>query len=280
MRTKLFVTTCLLLVNSIAFAQAKADRDTKALQQRHKIEVGGGAQCGSDPILPIDGSSVQDYVSTSGPNYYLLHLKSGHSYAAEMWDPADTYIGGGAQLALLSSPGCSPIMTTDLVGVDPDLRNDFADRISWQQLASGDAVLQASSLDQSGAFYTYVIRITDTTLQNPYWSTYSPLATEYVFTNATTWTLSGKLTVTDETAGGTVYSVSFSVPAGQQVTKIVASTSIATSGLQVPANHAGHASFAFLGPAGSILGDAYFINNATPNVPVAPAKFEPRFSPR
>jgi hypothetical protein len=37
------------------------------------------------------------------------------------------------------------------------------------------------------------------------------------------------------------------------------------------------ASYAFTGPAGGILGQAYII--AAPNVPVAPTKFEPKFSP-
>ena len=278
MRTKLFTIVCVLLVSVLAFGQAKSDRDTKRLQQQ-KVQRDGGATCGSDPILPTDGSSVQDYVGSIGPNYYLLHLKGGHSYSAEMWDPADLYIGGGAKLALLTSPGCSPSWSTDLVGVDPDLHNNFADRISWDYTSDHDVVLEASSLDSSGAFYTYVIRVTDTTLWNPNWSTYSTLAVQYDFTNVTASTLSGKLTVTDVTGGGTTYSASFSVPAGKQVSKIVAATGIASTGLQVPANHQGYASFVFVGPAGAILADAYFINNTTPNVPVTPAKFEPRFFP-
>ena len=279
MRTKLFTIVSVLLVSVLAIGQAKSDRDTKRLQQQ-KVQRDGGATCGSDPILPTDGSSVQDYVGSIGPNYYLLHLKGGHSYSAEMWDPADLYIGGGAKRALLTSPGCSSSSwSTDLVGVDPDLHNNFADRISWDYTSDHDVVLEASSLDSSGAFYTYVIRVTDTTLWNPNWSTYSTLAVQYDFTNVTASTLSGKLTVTDVTGGGTTYSASFSVPAGKQVSKIVAATGIASTGLQVPANHQGYASFVFVGPAGAILADAYFINNTTPNVPVTPAKFEPRFFP-
>ena len=276
---KIFATiVCLLLVSASALGQAKADRDVKRLQQLQKMKIYGGTSCGGAPILPTDGSSVQDYVSSSA-NYYLLHLKAEHSYSAEMWDPADAYIGGGAQLTLLSSPSCSPYGSTDVVGVDPDLRNDFADRISWHYHANHDLVLEASSLDSSGALYLYVIRVTDTTLWNPNWSTYSTLAMQYDFTNVTASTLSGGLTVTDVTGGGTTYSASFSVPAGKQVSKIVAATGIASSGLQVPANHQGYASFWFIGPAGAVLGDAYFINNTMPNVPVAPAKFEPRFLP-
>lgn len=282
MRATILVTVCLLLLSANAFSQAKGDKDIKRSQQQ-RVQKDSGVNCIEDPILPTDGSSAQDIVSTgnggTGPNYYLVHLKAGHSYSAEMWAPTAAAVTGGAQLALLLSTNCSPVATSDFVQVDPDLSKTFADRISWHFQNNHDFVLEASSLDTSGTLYQYIIRVTDTTLWNTNWSTYSTLAMQYDFTNVTASTLSGVLTVTDVTAGNATYTSSFSVPAGQQVTKIVAATGIASIGLQVPANHQGYASFAFLGPAGAIVADANFINNTTPNVPVAPSKFGARFFP-
>ncbi len=275
MKKIVFTALCLLLASATALSQAKVDRDTKRVQQL-KVQNAGGEACGSDPILPTDGSSVQDFVGSS-PNYYLLHLQAGHSYSAEMWDSIDVSIGGGAQLTLLSSPGCSPLSTTDVVSSDPNLSNNFADRISWRQGSNGDAVLQASSLDPTGTIYSYVIRVTDTTLQNNFWTTVSSRATQFIFANNTQQNLTGKLIVKDVTAGGTNYSVNITVPAGQQVTEIVASSGIASNGLLVPANHIGRATFAFIGPAGGIMADAYTITSV--NVPIAPVKFEPKFAP-
>ncbi|MGA2371849.1 MAG: hypothetical protein ABSG11_14385 [Candidatus Korobacteraceae bacterium] len=282
MRAKILVAGCLLLlISANAVGQAQADKNTQLLQYK-RAHKDSGVYCVQDPILPTDGSSAQDIVSTgnggTGPNYYLLHLKAGHSYSAEMWSPTGD-VTGGAQLTLLLNTNCSPVATSDFVEIDPDLSNSFADRISWHFLNNHDVVLQASSLDTSGTLYQYLIRVTDTTLWNTNWSTYSTLAMQYDFTNTTAATLSGELTVTDVTAGNTTYTSSLSIPAGQQVTKIVAATGIASTGLQVPANHQGYASFAFLGPAGAIVADANVINNTAPNVPLVPSKFEPRFLP-
>jgi hypothetical protein len=275
---KLFgVIVCSLLLSMIAVGQAKVDRDVKRLQAAQKARIGGGYECSNDPILPTDGSSVQDVVSLS-PNYYLLHLQAGHSYVAEMWDPVDLFITAGGQLTLLSSPGCgSTLPTTDFVSADPNLSDDFADRISWIQPANGDAVLEASSLDTANDYYAYVIRVIDTTLQNNYWTTNGNLATEYIFTNNTQQTLAGTLIVKDVTAGGTNYSAHVSVPSGRQTIEVVASSGIASSGLQVPANHVGRAVFSFLGPAGGIQADGYTITSV--DVPITPVKFESKFSP-
>ncbi len=270
-------TVCVLLVSCIALGQAKADRDVKKQQDQQKARIAGGYGCGSDPILPTDGSSVQDYIG-AGPNYYLVHLQRNHSYAVDMWDSTDNFISGSGQLVLLSSPGCGTTLTTrDFVSSDPNLSNDFADRISWIQPEDGDAVLEVNNLDTTGAFYSYVVRITDTTLQDNYWTTNGGMAAEFIFTNNTEQTLAGTLTVKDLTAGGIDYNVHVSVPAGSQTTEVVASTGIASSGLQLPANHIGRALFAFHGPAGGIMAEGYTITAV--DVPISPIKFEAKYSP-
>ena len=265
-----------LLLSAIGLGQAKADRNVKKGQDQQKARIAGGYGCGSDPILPTDGSSVQDYIG-AGPNYYLLHLQRNHSYAVYMCDPADSFIGGSGQLVLLSSPGCgSTLATRDFVNSDPNLSNDFADRISWIQAEDGDAVLQVNNLDPSD-FYTYVVRITDTTLQANYWTTNGGMAAEFIFTNNTEQTLAGTLTVKDLTAGGIDYNVHVSVPAESQTTEVVAATGMASTGLQVPANHIGRALFAFHGAAGGIMVEGYTITAV--DVPITPIKFEAKYSP-
>ncbi len=268
---------CLLLVSAMALGQAQVDKSAKRQQEQQKVRSGGGFECSSDPLLPTDGSSVQDFITTV-PNYYLLHLQAHHSYAAELWDPVDSFIGGTAQLLLLTSPGCGTTLPThDFVSADPNLSNTFADRISWLQPENADAVLQVNNLDTSGGFYGYIIRVTDTTLQDNYWTTNGNLATQFTFVNNTQQTLSGKLLVEDVTAGGVDYSASVSVPSGKQVVEIVASSGIASTGLQVPANHVGRATFYFNGPAGGIMAEAFTITSV--NVPITPIKFEAKYSP-
>ncbi len=267
-----------LLMSTMALGQAQVDRNAKRLQEQQKIRTGGGYQCGNDPILPTDGSSTQDYIPPDpASNFYLVHLLAGHSYSVDMWDPVDLFIGGPGQIELLSSPGCTPLTTNDYVTVDPNLSGSFGDRISWLQVHDGDAVVEVNNLDTNGGYYAYIIRVTDTTLQNEYWTTNGGLATEYMFTNNTEFTLSGTLTLKDVTGGGTDYSVHFAVPGAQQTSKIVAATGIASSGLQVPANHTGRASFAFNGPAGAIIAQAFTISAV--DVPITPLKFEAKFSP-
>jgi hypothetical protein len=270
------VAMCSLLTGAVAVGQAKADRDTKRIQEQQRARIGGGFSCGNDPILLTDGSSVQDYIGASS-NYYLVHMQAGHSYSAEMWDSLDLSIGGGAQLVLLSASDCSPLSTTDFSTADPNLSNNFADRISWRQSVNADAVVQLNNLDPAN-YYSYIIRVTDTTLQNNYWTTASGLGTEFVFSNNTQQTLSGKLLVKDVTAGGVNYTVDIRVSSGQQVTEIVASSNtLASPGLQLPANHVGRATFGFTGPPGGIMAEAYTVSTA--NVPISYVKFEPKFSP-
>src|SRR5208337_1370044 len=262
MKKTFFVTLCLVLVSSMLLAQTKG-----APAKQKQVKRYGGIECGSDPILPTDGAATLDYVGTS-PNFYLVHLKAGHSYSAELFDSTDLYVTGGAQLVLLSSPACTALPTTDVVSLDPDLSNNFADRISWIQAADADGVLQVNNLDNSGNFYSYSIRIVDTTLHNPRWSTFSGFITQYALVNNTSTAISGALTLIDST--GTQYSANVTVPAGGESFQT-------TGGLSIPADHFGFGTFAFVGPAGGITADAYFINsNATVIVPstLAPRNYQ------
>lgn len=58
---------------------------------------------------------------------------------------------------------------------DPDLSNNFAARISWIQSGNTDAVLEVVNPDGANS-YVYMIRVVDTTLHNPRWSTFGGLS--------------------------------------------------------------------------------------------------------
>ena len=258
MKKLLLTTLCLLLLSSLVLGQAKSKTTSK------KVQRYGGISCGMDPILPTDGSYTSDYVGAAGSpgsaNYYLVHLKDGHSYSAEAYDSTDiTVIAGSAQLSLIAAADCKTALpTTDVISLDPDLSLSFADRISWIQTGNVDAVLVLSNSDNIN-FYAYNIRITDTTLHNPRWSTFSGFITQYALVNNTSTAISGTLTLIDST--GTQYAAPVTVPAGGESVQT-------TGGLSIPADHFGFGTFAFVGPAGGITADAYFINsNATVIVP-------------
>jgi len=261
MKKLLLTTICLLVVSSMALGQARSNASSK------QVHRGGGIACGSDPILPTDGyTTIYDIVDVSSASFYLVHLKDGHSYSAEAYDSTDqTVTAGAAQLSLILASDCKTALpTTDVVNVDPDLSGSFADRISWIQTGNVDAVLKLSNSDPNNS-YSYNIRVTDTTLHNPRWSTFSSFITQYALVNNTNVAISGTLTLIDST--GAQYATNITIPAGEE--------SFQTSGgLGIPDNHFGFANFAFVGPAGAITGDAYFINsNATV---IAPSTLVPR----
>src|ERR1035438_9597724 len=102
MKKLLFTTVCLLLVSSMVMAQAKSSTTSKQTS-KHRY---GGIACGSDPILPTDGLAISDFVGTAGagsPTYYLVHLKDGHSYSAEVYDSTDPTVNAGMAQLLLTS---------------------------------------------------------------------------------------------------------------------------------------------------------------------------------
>lgn len=270
MKRLLPTTVCLLVMSSVALAQATTGMTGKQIR-KHRY---GSISCGSDPILPTDGSTIQDFVTPSSASYYLVHLKDGHSYSAEVYDPVDATISAAAQLVLLSATGCSPLSTTDVVNVDPDLSNAFSDRISWVQSGDADAVLEVINPDSANT-YSYNIRIVDTTLRNARWSTVlgGAFSTHYGFLNTTESAIQGTLTL--YASDGQIYTASFTIPAAGEVFQTVCGTGSAgcsAQNIEVPSNKAGFATFAFIGPPGAVTVDGYFqgvVNGVFVMVPTA-----------
>ncbi len=256
MSKRLLTALCALLITSVVVGQ------TKAPTKKQNIHRNGGIACGSDPILPTDGSATDDYVAPGTSGWYYVHLKAGHSYSVDVWDSTDSVISGSATLALIASDCSTVVSTTDATSVDPDLSNDFGKRISWIQASDANNYLQVGTTDPSGNAYT--IRITDTTLRNPRWSTYGGFSTQYAFLNNTAGSITGTLTIYDSN-GVFVSSVpGIVVPAKAESYQI----------LSTPINKVGFAVFGFIGPPGAITADAYFLN-ASGSV-IVPSSFGPR----
>jgi len=262
MKRLLFSTVCLLLVSSLALAQAKSKVTSK------KVQRYGGIACGSDPILPTDGNiaTIYDFVAASSSAYYLVNLKDGHSYSAEVYDSTDpTVVAGSAQLSLIAAADCTTVLTTqDVANYDPDLSGSFAARISWIQTGNVSAVLVLKNSDANDP-YNYNIRIADTTLHNPRWSTFAGFITQYALVNNTSHDIAGTLTLTSST--GTSYSSQVTIPAGGEKLE-------QTSDLGIPPTLFGFATFAYVGPAGAITADADFINPS--GTVIVPSTFAPR----
>jgi hypothetical protein len=194
MKRVLLTLVSLLVLSSLALAQATTG--TTGIHIRKNRTPGGNA-CGSDPILPTDGLPIQDFVDVASTSYYLVHMKDGHSYSAEVYDSVDATISATAQLTLISANDCTTVLTTmDVASFDPDLSNSFSDRISWIQAGDSDAVLEVINPDTSNS-YVYTIRVVDTTLHNPRWSTINGYHTQYALVNNTEFAIAGTLTVYD-----------------------------------------------------------------------------------
>jgi len=131
--------------------------------------------------------------------------------------------------------------------------------------ASGMYGLRITTGKNGGDFS---FRIVDTTLFNPRWSTWSGYDTQWGFYNTSDTDIQGVLSI--YTSSGTLLkTVNVIVKAGQQAFHL----SIPQD-LNLPRNMGGVATFAWVGPPGALMADAYMLNgNASM---VVQSKFEPR----
>jgi len=263
MKKALVLTLCLLLTTPLVLAQARPTGGGSGNQ----VQPYGDTHCGpGDPVLPTDGSRISDTIGASSSNFYFVRLKAGHSYAAEVWDAIDISNTVTASLHLWNSSCGTSISATDVVSTDPDLSNMYADRISWIQGADALEVLEMRSA--ATAARSYEIRIVDTTLFSPRWSTWSGFLTQWGFYNVTNSNISGVFTVFD-TTGAAIKSVNVTVSAG----KVKFYSSIPAD-LNLPTSTSGSVMFAYVGPSGAFHADAMILN--TPGGAYVTIKFEPR----
>ena len=262
MKKRLFVTLFIFVIASVVLAQSRP----LTTKQRRQNVTPGGTSCGQDPLLPTDGTVAYDFVSGGATNWYLVNLKAGHSYAVEVYDNIDTVVAGTASLTLTASDCITTLPTTEVASMDPDLTG-AGDRISWIQSADFQAYVQVNTSDPNGTAYN--LRIVDTTLHNPRWSTFSGYKTQYAIWNVTEATITGTLTLTQVIGNGccAVYTSSISIPTGNQSFTVISQGGT----IDVPPNQSGNALLAFIGPPGALVADAYFTGPG-----IVPSTFGPR----
>jgi hypothetical protein len=263
MRKACLISVVCLLLASLALAQTKPGRTRPS-----GIRI--ATTCGADPVLPSDGTvNLEDFIGAATTAYYNLNVKGGHSYSVEVWDAVDPTAGVVPAIQLLASNCSTQVQSTNVTSVDPDLSGGFAGRISWIQASAASIHIALNNPDQANG-YTFVIRVTDTTLFNPRWSTYSGYSTSWGLTNTTPTDLNGTMTVYDST-GSVLATHATTLKAAQP-------NFLDTGGLGVPNNHAGYAGFAYIGPPGAIVGDGFMI--APSGNPIIPVLFETKHSYR
>jgi hypothetical protein len=257
-----FLAACCLIITSLAFAQPKQGRTRPTGIQN------APTTCPDDPVLSSDGTvTSEDYIAVASVAYYTLNVKAGHSYSIEVWDPFDPTASISPSIGVLASDCATSVPVTDVTNVDPDLSGGFASRVSWIQGSNATVQIAVTNTDQNNG-YIYYIRVTDTTLFNLRWSTYSGFNTQWGLTNTTSVDIAGTLTIIN--SDGTV------LKTDQKTFKAGQATFLNAQDEGIPANHVGSVVFTYVGPPGGILADAYFLSPDAKTI--VPTLFEGKHS--
>ena len=261
MKRRCLLAVFCLLVTSLGWAQ------TKPGLVRTTTLKGAPTTCGPDPVLSSDGTvTSEDAVYAGTTAYYTLNVKGGHSYSIEVWDPFDPTGAATPSLQLFASDCATSVPTSNETSMDPDLSGGFSSRVSWIQGSDQKVHIALGNPDQNQS-YTYYIRVTDTTLINPRWSTYIPYDTQWGLTNTTALNITGTLSIFD-TDGNLLKTLHLTLQPGR-ITVITALSQ------NIPVNDSGNATFVFVGSPGAVIGDAYYLNPPTYSV-IVPSSFAGR----
>jgi len=224
-----------------------------------------GTLCASATRLIPDGRILDfDFVPEASTGWYQFNVVAGRSYSVEVRDDVEDDNADLNTVTLTTGCGAS-VTVNDTTQLDPVLAaNSF--RSSFTASATGPIEISVPN-GNAGAGHYVAVSVSDTTVFNPRWSTFSGFVTQYGFQNTSSGSITGTLTVTSVLGSAVApVTISFSVPANSEVFKIVGAAN--TSDVVIPASHAGYAVFTHNGPPGGLVTDAYFINpSATVIVP-------------
>ena len=238
-------------------------------QRPHVTKHSAPTTCGFDPVLATDGrTSIEDLIAPGSQAFYTINAKEGHSYSVEVWDTVDPTAMISPTIQVLQTDCITAVSVSDTTAMEPDLRGGFSRRVSWAQ--GTDATLQIGILnpDQDNP-YLYQIRVADTTLHSPRWSTLAGFSTHYGFVNNTSVEIRGVLSLTSIQPLQT-YSATITIPAHNEVF-----VAIPSSSFNIPDNLYGFADFQFAGAPGAITADGYFQTANNGVFSIAPTAFGP-----
>ena len=127
-----------------------------------------------------------------------------------------------------------------------------------------------ASITNNQAAGAYSYRVTDTSMFNPRWSTWSGYDTSWGFTNMSDMTITGTLYVLN-TNNQVLSAASITLAPNGQVFR-----GSGTTDLNLARNNSGSVIFAHNGPPSSILADSYMVNST--GTVITYTKFESRYT--
>ena len=253
--------------------------------------LGEAKDCLNPSLVVPDGRTVnspQFAGSFNGYNptyWYGFYGQAMHSYSIEFVPTLDNEntsnainfvnltIWGPNDISALQANGCfgsTSVSWTSTQGFSPAIaRSKYGtgQRVSFIAQVSGLNILSITNTQAAGP-YSY--RISDTTMFNPRWTTWSGYDSTWGFTNMSDMTITGTLYVFDSN-NHLLVAAPVTLLANSQVFRVTGA-----SDLNLPRNNAGSAFFAHNGPPSAILGDAYMLNSN--GTVIVYSKFESRYT--
>jgi hypothetical protein len=224
------------------------------------------------------GSSLGYLVNPGDAKAVFSWILQGHSYSVDVWAPTDP-VGGLPTAAIFfnfNASGTDCLLKdssgiTDTASFDP--KEPGGRRASFIAPTTEFIYAVIENTDVANvSIHNYQVRVTDTTLFNPRWSTYSGYVTSYSFLNNSSHTIHGTLTINVTFGGSGTITYSLNGDAGiAPGTQLVVTLGPGFT-IDVPSQRAGTAMLAHDGPPGALTVDAYFSNSTS----IVPAVFAPR----
>jgi hypothetical protein len=230
-----------------------------------------GSLCASGTRLTADGRILAfDFIPQASTGWYQFEAVVGRSYSVEVRDDIEDDNGDLNPVTLTTGCGGAAVTVHSTTQLDPVIAAN-AFRGSFTATASGPVNISVPNANVSLGRYV-AISVSDTTVFNPRWSTFSGFVTQYGFQNTTAGAITGKLTVTPVLgSAASPVTITVNVPANGEVFVIVGAAN--TSDIVIAPSHAGYAVFSHNGPPGGLVTDAYFINPSA--TVIVPAVFQP-----
>ena len=213
--------------------------------------------CNQLPFGVPDGRAVGPVTITNANDISIVfYATTGHSYSIEIVS-TDTYAdASGISFVAVGDVFCptsNSVTLNDTTLFDPSLGSDgIGKRVSF--IANETHFIEARVSVTNGS-YPFMVKVADTTMYNPRWSTSGTWQTTWGFQNTTKSTIHGTLRVYDPNGALLTTVGPFAIAAHMTAFKV--------TGTDVIVPHTwGSAEFVHDGPPGAIQGDAYYYNGS------------------
>ena len=213
--------------------------------------------CSQLPFTVPDGRTLGPITITNSTDVSIVFwVITGNSYSVEVVSTDEYAIHDGLSSFIVGNtycPSSNSVTLNDITQFDPSLGSEGAGkRVSFTANTTG--FVEARIGVASGS-YPYTIKVADTTMYNPRWSTSGGWQTTWGFQNTTRFTIHGTLRVYDSNGSLLTTVGPFAIPAHMTAFKV--------TGTDVIVAHTwGSAEFIHDGPPGAIQADAYYYNSS------------------